>query len=179
MKIKYKLILIPSMADNKVNDLLKDNILSKLILATKEDIEQRIYLQTWFENLYVYIIDTEAIINEGEIGISLNPKDYGYIQPMPIFKPQLELENIKWFKAILATNNPSLQLPQLSQQALQTIVDNNGKLEEFDIKFKCGKYNRGGDDSCGICEISNCNNLKLQYVTNNDIANIELRKFKT
>jgi len=102
--------------------------------------------------LNIYIVDTEAISNVDETIVNI------FNNCLSVFKGKYAQYFIKEkanYHKIITTNNQSLQLPQLSQQALQTIVDNNGKLEEFDIKFKCGKYNRGGDDSCGICEIIN------------------------
>ena len=41
-------------------------------------------------------------------------------------------EHIQW---IIATNNPNLPLPQLSQNSLQLIVDMNSELCEFDVIF--------------------------------------------
>lgn len=145
-----ELILIPTSDEIRVGDLVTNSYNNVHLINNEHDLKNaKDYIKSGDNTkLYVYIIDTKATINEGEIGISLNPEDYGYIQPIPIFKPQLELENIKWFKAILATNNSSSPLPQLSQQALKTIVENNGKLDEFDLNINI------------IKESTNCRNTE-------------------
>jgi len=37
---------------------------------------------------------------------------------------------------IIATSNPNLPLPQLSQKSIAHIVENNGKLGNFDVEIK-------------------------------------------
>lgn len=76
---------------------------------------------------HYYVIDNKIMV--GNRIISLNPDDYGYIQTMPVFAAQLNLPAISWFKSILATTNPSLPLPQITN----TSDDMVGKEVEVEI----------------------------------------------
>jgi len=125
--MKKKVILVPTTDGIRVGDVVKiltsrwidfgtipgTLALSQNIRVTKSSKDA--------QKLYVYVVDTAATINAKDWCI--NTKTLLVFQ----WCNDGTCSNKHLCSTVIATNNPSLPIPQLSQQDLQLVVDKNGK----------------------------------------------------
>ena len=86
--------------------------------------------------VYVYTVNTEATINEGDY-MADSIQSYFENSIQLATKESIWMNNEPkqgWYK-VIATNNPNLPITQLSQENLKLIADNNGELNNFDIHY--------------------------------------------
>lgn len=145
-------------------------------------------LDTPDSNVDIYIVDTEEYIAPKQPllrntlqGWELIDKHFGIektgLSPRILISENGEYgQNISMHDIVkvIATSNPLLPIPQLSKEAIKTIIKANGMIEEFDIDFG------NGNTSCHNCSLhtsSACEYVEECLINNKGfipIANIIL-----
>jgi hypothetical protein len=135
-----KLIVIEDNSEIKVGDvahITKNGKLLELVQVTKDGI---IYYSNSncfkYQKVQLYIVDTSRVAEGIE---ELNYFENSFGKHKTILTGNLRVKCTGKYYKVIATSNPSLPLPQLSKQAIEYIVKNNGELDEFDVKFNSYK----------------------------------------
>lgn len=121
-----KLTIIPENNTPKIGDICKDVVTNKVFIATTQLLDDYYYKEVNRpKKVQLYIVDTENNANINDYSIDEDRlwqvnKPWGILDELP---------------KVICTSNPSLPIPQISKQAIEYIVENNGELGEFDITF--------------------------------------------
>jgi len=137
-----KSILIPITNEIRVGDLAKCERDNKIISITKEYAQGnagRVFDVSlgWLQKCLVYIVDTELLINTDDYFIDKFNETGTFV----LCKNTENYKILPDCYKVIASNNPSLPIPQLTPKDIQYIIDNNGELGEFDVNITDRKAN--------------------------------------
>ena len=122
------------------------------------------------ENVYFYITNTEDVIKQNDW--ICNKRNL--IKILLKSPEQSDIKNHNYYK-VIATNDPSLPIPQLSKSSIDLIIKHNGEIDNFDIDFgngntsccNCSWNSKFEPDTCKFikeCVIDNKHFIPIAYI---------------